>query len=408
MTRHIEYHKYKNYSAEDLLQDDYFILSGTNPTEESDGFWEEVLRTGNVSRENYDLACFLLCSLQIKPERLFPDEADRLWENIRHTCAQVRQRKKSRRRKLLFLWLPGSVASVILALFLYGRHTEAGVATPADDSIRSAVETVKAPDEPADEIRLILTNEEVVAVDGAEADIVHDGEGIAINSNDRKRIKKPAETGRTVYNQLIVPNGKRSMLALEDGSRMWINAGTRVVYPASFAADRREIYIDGEAYLEIARDETRPFTVKSENFSIDILGTSFNIMAYRNDDSHHVVLVSGSVTVRRTDSAGTVLSPDEMYVSENGNARVETVNVEYFTSWKTGMYQYRSERLDVILKRLSRYYGKSIVCMPEVAHLKCSGKLDLKDDLNSVLKGIAHTAPVKYLQHDDNYTVTNK
>jgi ferric-dicitrate binding protein FerR (iron transport regulator) len=124
-------------------------------------------------------------------------------------------------------------------------------------------------------------------------------------------------------------------------------------------------------------------------------------MAYENDTNQHIVLISGSVRVHSGDNAETVLSPNEMYISENGNSHVEKVNVEYFTSWKTGMYQYKSERLEVIMKRLSRYYGKDISCMPEVAHLKCSGKLDLKDDLNSVLRGISHTAPVNYQFDND-------
>ncbi|MDR0574851.1 MAG: FecR domain-containing protein [Tannerella sp.] len=406
--KNIDHHKYKHYSVEDLLQDDYFIFSGINATKESDEFWEEVLRNKHISREDYDLACYLVKSLQIKDDAIFPNEIDRLWKNVSHEHAQIRRRRKNKKRKLMFRWLPGIIASLLLILFLYERRPAKDDANVHASVSAGSIEAVKAPDEPAAKIQLILENEEVVAVEGAEADIVYEDEGIAINNNDRKVIKKPTGTTRITYNQLIVPNGKRSALTFEDGSKMWVNAGTRVVYPAHFTDDKREIYVDGEAYLDVSHDEARPFIVKSENFSVNVLGTSFNITAYESDSCQYIVLVSGSVGILSGDNAETVLSPDEMYILENGNAHVETVPVEYYTSWKAGMYQYKSERLDVIMKRLSRYYGKEIVCRREVAHLKCSGKLDLKDDLNSILNGISYTAPVCYQYNSDRYIITNR
>jgi hypothetical protein len=401
--KNIDCTKYKDYSVEDLLQDDYFIASRTNPTDETDGFWEDILLKKNVSREYYDSACDLINSLRVKTDIIFPDEIDLLLKKINEANTQSRRMK---RRKFIFLWSLSSVAAILLALFLYDKSI------PEDGTNNrnphSSIETVKAPEEPVSEIQLILANDEVVAVDGVEANIIHGDEGIAINSRDKKLIKKPAETPETIYNQLIIPKGKRSMLTFEEGSKMWVNAGTRIVYPASFTSDRREIYVDGEAYLEVSRDEVRPFIVKSKNFRVNVLGTSFNIMAYESDAAQHIVLVSGSVKVHSGNNVETVLSPNEIYISENGNSRIEPVNVEYYTSWKTGMYQYKSERLDVIMKRLSRYYGREIVCMPEIAHLKCSGKLDLKDDISSVLRGISHTAPINYRHNNDTYTIINK
>jgi hypothetical protein len=406
--KNIGHHKYKHYSVEELLQDDYFIYSQTNPTKESDRFWTEALRQKNVCRENYDLACYLIDSLQIRTDLLFPDEIDLLWDDIKKTNKQIKRRKKNPGKKHIFLWMLGDIASIFLLLFIYGKLTNIHTKKHTNDTICHSIEMVKAPQEPVNEIQVILANDEVVAVDGTNADIIHDHEGIAINNQDKRQIKKQTEILETIYHQLIVPNGKRSALTFEDGSKMWVNAGTRIVYPANFSVDKREIYVDGEAYLEVSVDKTRPFIVKSKNFSVNVLGTSFNIMAYENDTNQHLVLISGSVRVHSGNNAETVLSPNEMYISENGNAHVEKVNVEYFTSWKTGMYQYKSERLEAIMKRLSRYYGKDITCMPEVAHLKCSGKLDLKEDLNSVLRGISHTAPINYQFDNDKYLIINK
>ncbi|GHV47845.1 hypothetical protein FACS1894181_02160 [Bacteroidia bacterium] len=92
----------------------------------------------------------------------------------------------------------------------------------------------------------------------------------------------------------------------------------------------------------------------------------------------------------------------------NGLPEVKTVDVDVYISWKSGIYQYESETLGVILTRLSQYYGQEISCSPQSACLKCSGKLDLKDDLDEVLSGIAKTAPVICHFSENKYLITNK
>ena len=352
--KHIDRHKYKNYSSEDLFQDDYFISSATNPTVESDSFWEDLLRNNTIKREEYDQACYLVHSLQTKTDLIFSDEITHLWNDIDN---EVRRREKNRKRMRLFRWSLGSIASLVLAVILYGRYATT-TDTEECEPTHLPIEAVKAPETPVSEIRLILGDEQIVAVEGVEADIVYGDEGIAINNDERKRIKKPSAASHVTYNQLVVPNGKHSTLTFEDGSKIWVNAGTRIVYPANFAEDKREIYVDGEAYLEVSHDKTRPFTVRYENLSVDVLGTSFNIMAYENDSCQYIVLVSGAVSIRSDDHAETILSPAEMYFSENGRTYVKAVRVEDYTSWRKGIYQYKSERLDVILNGCRAITGK--------------------------------------------------
>lgn len=97
-----------------------------------------------------------------------------------------------------------------------------------------------------------------------------------------------------------------------------------------------------------------------------------------------------------------------MYTYVNGQREVRTVDVEKYISWRNGIYQYQSEELGVILTRLARYYGEEIVYTDDISHLKCSGKLDLKDDLHSVLKGIATTAPIRCRPEDGKYIISKK
>ena len=97
-----------------------------------------------------------------------------------------------------------------------------------------------------------------------------------------------------------------------------------------------------------------------------------------------------------------------MYTYSNGVREVRTVNVEEYISWRNGIYLYKSEQLGIILTRLSRYYGKDIECTDDVSHLRFSGKLDLKDDLSVILRGIARTAPISYESRAGKYLISRK
>lgn len=110
-----------------------------------------------------------------------------------------------------------------------------------------------------EETLLILAEDKVVSLKEKETTITYDS--VAIKANEENISKKEL----AVYNQLVIPRGKRSVLTFSDGSKVWVNAGTRVIYPTEFEKDKREIYVDGEIYIEVARDEERPFYVRTKD-----------------------------------------------------------------------------------------------------------------------------------------------
>jgi hypothetical protein len=394
---------YNSYTIEELLQDSYFITHVTHPTEESDIYWNKALKEGMIERQDYELAKHFILSVQVPPEPVSHDDIDNLWENI-----EIENKENLRKKNNLFRIYFSSVSAIAVILaFLFilnGRTLRKPV-----DSLTSGIEKIKAPDEPVTDIQLILAGDETLTLEGKEAEIAYREEGIAINNRETDlKNNSAAGSDHVIFNQLIVPLGKRSMLTFAEGTRLWVNAGTRVVYPAVFDKKQREIYVDGEVYLEVSPDANCPFIVKTKKINVEVLGTSFNVMAYENDTVQNIVLVSGTVKIKSGTEKETILSPSEMYLYTNGMPEVKTVDVENYIAWKSGAYRYESESLDMILKRLSRYYGKEISCSPQTASLKCSGKLDLKDDLHLVLKSISHTAPVICHYDGERYMVTNK
>lgn len=401
MAKNITHETYKDYSVDNLVQDDYFIRSMVNPTEESNTFWKGLVEKGVFSYADFQMACSLFNNFQTRSDTLSDEEANLLWQKIKCKNNILKEEKK-RRRSYFFFGAIGSVASLLL-LFVHLKFT-----SPVNDAnLNSSIESMAAFANSFDDVQLVLANDEVLSLNGQIVNISYGDKNITVN-NDTELKKQVNANGSTAYNQLIVPKGKRSTLSFEDGSKIWINAGTRVVYPAVFTDSKREIYVDGEVFLDVSRDEKRPFMVKSKDFQVEVLGTSFNFMAYELDESQHVVLISGEVKVKAKSGKEIILSPNEMFLIKDDILQVEKVDVSTYTSWKTGMYQYHSERLDVIMKRLSRYYGKEISCSSEVAHLKCTGKLDLKNNLDSVLQGISRTAPICYQIKDGKYIIANK
>ena len=396
----------KSYSVEDLLQDDCFIAFVQNPTKESEEYWSKALEKGRIDMRDYELACFFVDSVQVQSDPISSKEIFNLWEDIE---VKNKQNLKRRKKRFRFYATTAVACSAALFAFLFSLYSsmDKGIQKP-DEEVLADIKDIKAPDAEITDIQLVLTDNETLTLEGKEAEIIYNEDKIAINNEEKDiRNDRGNENEQIAYNQLIVPLGKRSMLTFAEGSKIWVNAGTRVVYPVAFDKKVREIYVDGEAYLEVARNDNSPFVVKTKDLDVEVLGTSFNITAYEKDTHPKIVLVSGSVKINRENEKETILSPNEMFTFDQGKPMVKKVNPYDYISWKDGIYQYRSETLDVIIMRLSRYYGKKIECTPNVMGLKCSGKLDLKDDLSQVLNGIAKTAPISCGFENGEYIITN-
>lgn len=396
----LQYEKYNLYSAEDFLQDEFFIASMIHPTDESRKFWNYLIDESLVEKDEIEIAICIMSSIRVKPERIPWNETMELWGNIEMENKGYLN-KKSKKLRLGFLIASACFLLLLSGVFFVYTRTEL-------DNLNSSIkiEKIVNPNTQNTEIQLVLSEKETVSLDGVEAEIQYKEDGLEINN--QKKILNSANKSSSKTNQLIVPFGKRSMLTLSDGSKMWINSGSNVTFPVVFDKKKREIYVDGEVFLEIVSMKGTPFVVNTKRHKIEVLGTSFNLTAYERDSTQSVVLVSGLVKIQTEEEKEISLSPSEMYIYENGHQQVKKVNVDEYISWKNGVYQYRSEELGLILKRLSRYYGDNINCSEDVYNLKCSGKLDLKDDLEIILRGISSTVPISYEMKNGIFVISRK
>lgn len=397
--------KYLTYQVEDLILDDYFIDSVLHPTSSSKEFWQGLC-SGNLEfQEKYRTAKLYILSCKAKKEQM--DEVE-LLALFRKVQMEISKTYPPVVRRINFRRVWYGVAACFALLLAVGSVYYA-TKKPENTLFEKAIADM--PVSFGEQIELILSETEKIEITEKTAVISYNTtteknevkvntEVVAQTTAPEKKEEEP------VYNQLIVPAGKQSNLLLSDGTHLYVNAGTRVVYPSTFGTKKREIYIEGEAYLEVIKDVTRPFIVKTPQSQIQVLGTSFNVTAYKEDKIHSVVLVEGAVQVEGIEgnkgSKICKLSPNEMYVHQEGNVPVvKEVDVSFYTSWKDGVYKFRKENLEYILTRLSRYYGVPVKATRGSESLLCTGKLELKDDLERVLNGLTITAPVAYTKTEE-------
>jgi ferric-dicitrate binding protein FerR (iron transport regulator) len=388
---------YSGHSFEEFMQDDFFISSMNHPTPETSAFWERFMQENEDNRTCFDDARTYLETLKEYYTTLSQDDIDKMKENI---LSQKNGKSKSKNRNLLY-WGTSVAASIaLLIIFTLPYMKTEGTSADTTD-IRSFAERQIVPKNLTKETQLVLSNEKILAINRTEAEITYDTAGICIHNFSRI-----AKTETASFNQLIVPAAKRSVVNLSDGSKIHVNADSRLVYPVVFDGGIREIYVEGEIFIDVAPEEKRPFIVRTKNTDVRVTGTKFNVTAYEMDNEEKIVLVSGAVQITSKENfEETLLLPNQMYWSENGHSRVEQVNVKNYTSWVNDCYYCENERLSSILKRLSRYYGVEIACEQTIAQVIFSGKLDLKEHISDIFDGIAFTLPITYAEENGKYVV---
>ena len=389
---------YTKYKADELLNDDYFLLSELYPTEKDRKFWHKLQQADNALAEEIESARFFLKSIKriSYNSALSVDDEKELWKRIQTANTLYDKHTK----KIHFLKIAVSVAASLLIISAYGWHTLYNQEQAID--YEAMISTIPQTDNPSENVQLILSKEKKISIEGKDTRLEYTKEGnINVNSEEVNIEKEDIKEEKVQsFNQLIVPIGKRSSITFTDGSKMWVNAGSKVIYPAQFTADSREIFVEGEIYLDIVHDEKRPFIVKTRKMEVRDLGTQFCVSAYDNETSSHVVLVKGKVEIETKGKRKNPLSPNQLFLYDNKSDEesVYHVNTQDYVAWKDGYYQFNHQKLDIVLEKLCKYYGIKIHWDEKVSELTCSGKLDLKETPEKVLSALQNAAPIKVEQ----------
>ena len=388
--------KYASYAFEDFLQDDFFVESCKNPVAESIDFWRRFLEKHPQQAETYHAARKFLAFVA-RPQ-ISDEEGAGMWADIQTKHKFFVERLRKKKMTFYAAAVAASIALFLIARVFFDRRDEGPI---GNDIMAFVAGQVDSLNNSSGDVQLILSERKTVYLQEKESVITYDSANV---STGYEEISK---NDIASYNQLMVPYGKSSVLTLHDGTKVWVNAGTRLVYPVEFDKDKREIYINGEIYLDVTPDAKRPFTVRTNDLQIQVVGTKFNVQAYASDDQSRIALESGSVKIISGNTDDVLLNPNQLYEHDNnGHSTVKDTDIRKYTSWIHHLYMYESERLDVILKRLERHYGINILFDPSVAEIRCTGKLDLKENLEEVLATISMAALVEYIKDGESYIIS--
>jgi len=209
--------------------------------------------------------------------------------------------------------------------------------------------------------------------------------------------KSEEKTTEVVYNKLEVPRGGECMIKLDDGTKVWVNAETKLKYPVAFVGDRRKVVLEGEAFFDVAKNE-KPFIVKTSFGDVRVLGTAFGISAYASESESYTTLVRGKVSVEREGGEPVVILPGEQVVtSKDGKMIKQQVDVEEFVGWKDGIYVFKEKSLGEIMKTLERWYNISVDFQEKsLVDLPFTGNLKRYDDINVFFDALTRTGDMKY------------
>lgn len=196
--------------------------------------------------------------------------------------------------------------------------------------------------------------------------------------------------------------GMVTQFALADGTKVWLNSGSSLQFPTSFAGELREVKLSGEGFFEVTKNEKQPFRVKAKNLNIEVLGTSFNVVSYDDEQQSEVVLVEGKVKLsterdKLIREVGT-MNPGQrtVYNEENQKVEVDGVVVDKYIAWLDGNLLFQDDNMEDVVKRLSRWFNVEIIINdPEIKSYAYKAKFR-NENLTQVLNLLQISAPIDY------------
>lgn len=203
---------------------------------------------------------------------------------------------------------------------------------------------------------LVLSSDEKVVLDDYSDETLFEGnETVKREGNTLVYDERQNNEVKEEYNRLITPRGGEYSVILADGTKVWLNAESELKYPLHFKGKERQVYLKGEAYFAVTKRANQPFVVYSDETSVTVLGTEFNVRNYK-DEEIATTLVKGVVKVTHENGDEFRLAPGQQAIVHKDGVEVKEVEAMYYTAWKDGYFIYENRSLDDILKELSRWY----------------------------------------------------
>lgn len=374
---------YTQYRASQFVVDPFFLQWRITRNKKSSRYWETFIREHPEKQKEIEEAIRIVSVIRVNDYSFSKTEKEQIFARVLNTGKRYRFKKRLR---VVTAVAAGVTLLCSLTLFLSWERSDELQMVQNQDSFAFRQEN----------IQLITAGQETFELEN-NINVVYRSEGcVQIRGGQQQQeILSKNTLVHSGKNTLIVPFGKSTSLTLSDDTRIWLNAGSRVEFPTCFTDGKREIYAEGEIYLEVAKDSVLPFIVRTPFYNVRVLGTKFSISAYKDESRHTVVLAEGAVEVELQDNDVYQLTPNHKLTIVGQETELTKVQPYEYISWKDGILQFSQETLSTILKRIARYYGVEIDYRPEDEEL-FNGKLVLFEDIRTVLDNLAVIYSISY------------
>jgi len=359
-----------------------------------------------VAHEDFNNHLKELVSEEVKanvPDHIMDAEkADEIFDKIIKTANEEDVSVRSMKKIHYIRWWAAAIVIIVVACgyFLFHDTTSPALAQNGSVKKNTAVAHDAAPGHSG--AILTLANGEKVVLDSLHngllasqgtVKIIKQGNNVTYQYGNER-------SGEILYNTMTTPNGRQYQLELSDGTKVWLDAGSSITYPASFIGNERKVEITGEAYFEVktlfipgkSGNRKMPFTVVINPRSrlkreIQVLGTHFNINAYDNEVSAKITLLEGSVKVFNESSSVTI-QPGEQAVLDNEAHKMSVVNadVNEAVAWKDGFFSFKNAGIETIMRQVERWYDVQVVYEGEKPKDRYGGEVSKNVNASEMLK----------------------
>ncbi|HMM11186.1 MAG TPA: FecR domain-containing protein [Bacteroidales bacterium] len=318
-------------------------------------------------------------------------DTDKARESVRRL---IRHRLINRR--LIHTLSYAALALLLVGLWWWTRHQET-YPSQEPQLVQTAVP------ERTDKALLVLSDGSLVSLDTLSSFQLSEAGLATISSNRGSMLaykagdESASEISKT--NKIIVPAGGRFQLVLSDGTSVWLNAGTSLEYPVVFGRGERYVSLSGEAFFEVATDPQRPFIIQTGSGKLQVLGTSFNVSAYQEDEFMETTLVSGALQVTTSNGMISRLLPGQQHKLNQMTFEqtVSQVDTKFYTSWRDGVIYFNRVSLKELAVKLERWYDVQITFQNESSgKLIFSGAVENSRRLDFLLALIAEASGLEY------------
>lgn len=319
------------------------------------------------------------------------------WEKVANAAASE---KPSRKRSLYWRYAAAAIfillgGGILLRLYQTPR---------AEERLQSAGEvqdSLQDVDPGTDKALLMLADGTIMVLEDIGNGIVQEENGIQISKEEGRvtyTMLSAPPSSEVKYNTITTPVGGQYQIVLPDHSKVWLNSESSLRFPTAFAEDQRTVYLTGEGYFEVARNELAPFVVESEKANVRVLGTRFNITHYPGEPVSKVTLVEGAVQVSN-DQQRQLLQPGQQALI-NDRITVREVDTEDVIAWKNGYFLFDHDNLRQIMHQLKRWYGVQVAQEENIPDRHFSGVISRNLPLSKVLHILEMSGEVKFKIED--------